>query len=92
MGFADVSNDIRQMAGQAHNIRIEAGCISVNSTTIPVPTQLTHIAGGLIIGCLTGTGAAGRPLIGSACEGGIAEFTANYAPAGRVTPYVLVGW
>jgi hypothetical protein len=92
MGFADITDDIRQMAGSAHGLRMEAGCFSGASTTMAVPTQLRHIVGGLMIGCLTSTGSAGRPLIGSVCEGGFAEFTMNYAPAGQATPYVLFGW
>ena len=94
MGFADITleNGLEQMSGAAHGVGIECGCFSGASTTMAVPTRFTHIVGGLIIGCLTQTGSAGRPLIGSACEGGIAEFTMNYAPANAPAPYFLVGW
>jgi len=94
MGFADLSlsNGLQQMSGSGHTLRFEAGCFSGASTTMAVPTRLVHVVGGLMIGCLTSTGSAGRPLIGSVCEGGFVEFTMNYAPAGQATPYFVAGW
>jgi hypothetical protein len=92
MGFMDVTIDIRQMMGHARPLRVEAGCFSGASTTMAVPTGLKHVVGGLMFGCLTSTGSAGRPVVGSTCEGGIVEFTMNYAPAAQAAVYFVAGW
>ena len=94
MGFADLSlsNGLQQMSGSAHGLKMEAGCFSGASTMMAVPTRLTHVVGGLMFGCLTGTGSAGRPIIGSVCEGGVVEFTCNYAAANTPASYFVAGW
>jgi hypothetical protein len=93
MGFADVSTDIRQMAGNARPLRIEAGCFSGTSATTAVATQLTHCVGGMAFSCVTSAICVGRPLIGSACDGFI-DFTFSTAPvsANGQIPYLVAGW
>jgi len=93
VGFGDCTSDdlIRQMAGQATNLRIEAGCYSgAASATQPIPTQLTHVVGGFLVGCDTDT-LVGRPLIGSVCEGAVVDFTCSVAPD-DVYSYMVAGW
>lgn len=93
MGFADVTNDMRQIAGNAKPLRIEAGCFSGTATTVAVATQLTHCVGGMAFSCVTGVICLGRPLIGSTCDSWI-DFTFSTAPvsANGQIPYMVAGW
>lgn len=93
LGFGDCTSDdlIRQMAGHSTPLRIEAGCYSgAAAATQSIPTQLTHVVGGFLVGCITATGIIGRPLIGSACEG-VVDFTLNASPD-DVYSYLVAGW
>lgn len=91
MGFADVIDNVRQASGSATKLRIEAGCFSANSTTATIPTRLSHVVGGMIVGCVTTKQCCGVPLIGSVCEGGFVCFTMSDAHDG-CSPYIVAGW
>ena len=91
MGFADVTDDVRQFSGQAPPLKFEAGCFSANNTSAYVPTRLKHIVGGLCVGCVTTKQCCGHALVGSACEGGFVCFTMSDAHD-AATPYFVAGW
>ncbi|MHC4604868.1 MAG: hypothetical protein ACYS6W_16255 [Planctomycetota bacterium] len=89
MGFADVTDDIRQMAGRARTLRVEFGCWSgAASASQAIATQLTNLVGGFIIGH---DHAAGVVKVGSANAAGTADFTLSDATGGPGV-YFLAGW
>ncbi len=93
MGFGDISTSLIsvQMAGKTVPLRVEVGCFSFDASSGDVPTQLTHVVGGLAFGCLTAGGCIGRPMIGSVCSGGYVGFTVCGDPE-QSCPYIVAGW
>jgi hypothetical protein len=89
MGFADVTDNIRQMAGRASSLRVECGCWSgAASASQEFATQLTHVVGG-IVWCHDH--AFGHPVIGSANQAGTVDVTLGEATGGPGA-YWIAGW
>jgi len=89
MGFADVTNDIRQMSGSIPGLRLEAGCWSGTAAlSQAIPTTLSYVVGGLIFGH---DNAAGRPVVGNTNTNGTVDFTLGDSTTGPGV-YIIAGW
>jgi len=89
MGFADVTDNMRQMAGRAGSLRMECGCWSgAASASQAFPTQLTHVVGGIVWGH---DHAFGHPVVGSTNANGTVDVTMGEATGGPGA-YMIAGW